>query len=241
MKDKNFNNPLHIYIIFFLATYLLKQPNVYINLARIFSLFFLSDFWPLKLSKISSFFEYLIFDVLSNERRSTVGPSSLGTGIVYIQILYCSIHACICTYVIYIRICTYMYVYIDIYILIFVLIMYTAHQCQSKWTKYSARLRSAHHSSASAAVALVCCTARSNLSLVRCACIRSAAVVAQMNASASSGEKTGLKIYIYIYIYISYTFFGGGLELGWIGFGDMSIFLSTNQLNSWEKKLPGRG
>jgi hypothetical protein len=29
--------------------------------------------------------------------------------------------------------------------------------------------------------------------------------------------------------------------LGWIGFGDMSIFLSTNQLNSWEKKLPGRG
>lgn len=40
----------------------------------------------------------------------------------------------------------------------------------------------------------------------------------------------------------SYIFFsGGGVELGWIGFGDMSIFLSTNQSNSWEKKLPGRG
>jgi hypothetical protein len=90
--------------------------------------------------------------------------------------------------------------------------------------------------SASAAVALVCCTARANLSLIRCACIPSAAVSCkkQPNASASFGEKTGFKK-----IKIHILFFGGAL--GWIGSGDMSIFLSTNQSNSWEKKFPGRG
>jgi hypothetical protein len=48
-----------------------------------------------------------------------VGHFSLRTGIVYIQILYCSIHACICTYVIcihiYVRMYRHMFIYVFLY------------------------------------------------------------------------------------------------------------------------------
>ncbi len=133
-----------------------------------------------------------------------------------------------------------MYVYVrmyrEIFIRIFVLIMYTAHQCQSKWTKYSARLRSAHHSSASVAVALVCCRARANLSLVRC--MPSAAVVAQntwtlLRVLARKLVSKKKKII--------HFFFGGWCWVGldWLrGHVDLPVYKSIKLLG---KEAPGAG
>jgi len=126
----------------------------------------------------------------------------------------------------------YVCIYIYIHIRIFVLIMYTAHQCQSKWTNYSARLRSAHHSSASVAVALVCCTARANLSLVRC--MPSAAVVAQniWTLLRVLARKLVLKkIYIHMFL--------GGLS--WVGLASGTCQSSCLQINQTLGKRSSRG